>query len=141
MTLSFWLDHSLDSRTEFCLIFWSFFGQWSFKNFFFEIYWPLVMEISPNMGFLLVEFLVKFQNLGLRFREIFDEQLKYLQNWKLFRLWCTLHSVYCWKSLPSKKISPDHNNMGFLGLLSLKQAAQCTLVSHSWANKQNPAKN
>ena len=45
---------------------------------------------------------------------------KYLQNWKFFRLWCTLYSVYCWKNLLSKKISPDHNNMGFLGLLSLK---------------------
>ena len=41
MTWSFWLDHFLDSKAEFCLIFRSFFGQWSFKKNAFEIYWPL----------------------------------------------------------------------------------------------------
>ena len=39
MSLSFWLDLSSDSRAEFCLIFRSFFGQWSFKK---KCFWDLL---------------------------------------------------------------------------------------------------
>ena len=41
-----WFTHFLNSRAEFCLIFRSFFGQWSFKKHDFEINWPLGKEVQ-----------------------------------------------------------------------------------------------
>jgi hypothetical protein len=39
MPLYFWFNHFLDSRAEFCLIFRSFFGEWSFKK---KCFWDLL---------------------------------------------------------------------------------------------------
>ena len=39
---------SLDSRAESCLIFGSFFGQWSYEKNAFEIYWPLALKCQSH---------------------------------------------------------------------------------------------
>ena len=51
MYLYFWFDHFLDSRAKFCLIFRSFFGQWSFKkNCFWDLPTFTFWQFSSTFG-------------------------------------------------------------------------------------------